>query len=128
MALELEITPSKQHSKRISLSGALDSNTAPDLQHAIDASIDMEIRTVILEMQELKFISSAGLRVIFKLKKELTGRDGQLLMVHLQPQVRKVFEVITAVSNMHVFASLEELDEYLASIQKQVTDDNNSLQ
>lgn len=126
MSLNFEIISEKNDCSRIKLSGALDSNTSPELQAAINESIDSSIRTVILDMKHLDFLSSAGLRVIFKLKKDLSGRDGKLLMVYLQPQVRKVFEIITATHNMQVFSSLEELDEYLASMQQQVVDANRN--
>ena len=69
MSLELDITSNQASEKRISMTGSLDSNTAPQLQEAIDNEIDSTIQAFVLNFRQLEFLSSAGLRVIFKAKK-----------------------------------------------------------
>jgi anti-anti-sigma factor len=75
---------------------------------------------VILDLARLEFLSSAGLRVIFKTKKLMDRRKGKLLLLNLQPQVRMVFEIIKALDGMNVFASQEEMDDYLTAMQNKV--------
>ncbi|MGD2270109.1 MAG: hypothetical protein PVI06_06895 [Desulfobacterales bacterium] len=41
--------------------------------------------------------------------------------MNLQPQIKKVFDIINALPSMQIFASIEELDEYLDAIQKKAT-------
>jgi hypothetical protein len=41
--------------------------------------------------------------------------------MNLQPQIKKVFDIINALPSMQIFASIEELDEYLDAMQKKVT-------
>ena len=40
-----------------------------------------------------------------------------------KPHIDKVFEILKALPDMAVFASEEELDDYLTSMQDQVKDD-----
>jgi len=69
MSLEIVVTAENNNSKRISIGGSLDSNTAQQLQQSVDAEISDAVATVIFDFKELDFLSSAGLRVIFKTKK-----------------------------------------------------------
>ena len=122
MSLEIIITPEANNRKRISVAGSLDSNTAAELQQSIDTEINQSISTTIIDFKELDFLSSAGLRVIFKTKKLMDNNDGNFLLVNLQPQIKKVFEIIKALDGMDVFKDQEEMDEYLTAMQNKVKD------
>ena len=45
-----------------------------------------------------------------------------MALTNLQPQIRKVFDIIHALPSLNVFESVDELDRYLASIQCKVRD------
>ncbi|MDX2505530.1 MAG: STAS domain-containing protein [Gammaproteobacteria bacterium] len=122
MSLEIIITPEANNGKRISVAGSLDSNTAPQLQQSIDTEINQSISTTIMDFNKLDFLSSAGLRVIFKTKKLMDNSGGKFLLVNLQPQIKKVFEIIKALDGMDVFKDQEEMDEYLTAMQDKVKD------
>lgn len=122
MSLEVVITPEANNGKRIAIAGRLDSSTAPDLQQSIDDKIDASVTTTIIDFKGLDFLSSAGLRVIFKTKKIMDDNGGKFLMVNLQPQIKKVFEIIKALDGMNVFKSQDEMDDYLAAMQNKVKD------
>ena len=120
MSLEITINPEANNSKRISLSGNLDSNTAPELQQRIDAEINGTVSTTIMDFNDLDFLSSAGLRVIFKTAKVMDNSGGKFLLVNLQAQIKKVFEIINALEGMNIFQNQDELDEYLTAMQNKV--------
>lgn len=122
MSLEIAISPEASSGKRISIAGSLDSNTAPELQQRIDAEINESITTTIIDFKDLDFLSSAGLRVIFKTKKMMDGRGGKFLLLNLQPQIKKVFEIIKALDGMDVFKDQDEMDDYLTAMQNKVID------
>jgi anti-sigma B factor antagonist len=123
MSLEIVITPEANNGKRISIAGSLDSNTAPELQQSIDSEINDSVSATVLDFKELDFLSSAGLRVIFKTKKFMDNSGGKFLMVNLQPQIKKVFEIIKALDGMNVFKNQAEMDEYLTAMQDKVKDE-----
>ncbi len=39
-------------------------------------------------------------------------------VINLQPQIRKVFDIVKAIPDSSIFASIDELDKYLDSIQR----------
>lgn len=124
MSLETEILEDPSQGKRIiSLIGSLDTDTAPQLEAKVDETIDDNLNILIMDMRRLEFISSAGLRIIFKTKKLVDSHGGKFMLLNLQPQVRKVFEIIKALDGMNVFTSEQEMDEYLAAMQQQVLDE-----
>ena len=122
MSLEIEIHAEPNEGKRISLVGSLDTDTAPQLQEKIDQEVNSTVHMVIMDLKRLHFLSSAGLRVIFKTKKQMDEHHGKFLLLNLQPQVRKVFDIIKALDGMQVFKSQEEMDEYLTAMQNKVLD------
>ncbi len=120
MSLEIVISAEENNGKRISIAGSLDSNTAQQLQQSVDNEVGDSVATVIFDFKNLDFLSSAGLRVIFKTKKAMDNSGGKFLLVNLQPQIKKVFEIIKALDGMNVFKNQEEMDNYLAAMQNKV--------
>ena len=120
MSLVITVNPEANNGKRVSIAGSLDSNTAPQLQQSINAEIDDSVSTTIIDFKDLDFLSSAGLRVIFKTKKVMDNNGGKFLLVNLQPQIKKVFEIIKALDGMNVFKDQDEMDDYLAAMQNKV--------
>lgn len=109
---------------RLDLQGRLNTGTAPLLDTTLQQAIDGERQMVLLNMAQLEYISSAGLRVIFKAAKQMKAAGRSLAVSNRQPQVEKVFEILQALPDMAVFASDAELDDYLDAMQKKVTGDD----
>jgi len=122
MGLDIEIKIESDQRKIFSLAGSLDTNTAPQLEDVLEREIDSEVQVAIMDMNKLEFLSSAGIRIIFKAKKLMDARKGKFMLVNLQPQVRKVFEIIKVLDIMEVFSNQAELDDYLKVMQKKVLD------
>lgn len=100
--------------------GSLDTNTHTILEKKIDYLIaEGGARVVTLDMAGVEYMSSMGVRVVLKTKKDLKARGGTLLMANLQPQIKRVFEIINALPSLQIFSSIQELDDYLAEMQRQ---------
>lgn len=65
----------------------------------------------VLDMKDLDYISSAGLRVIFKAAKQAKADGRRLATANRKPHIDKVFEILKALPDMAVFANDDELDE-----------------
>lgn len=102
-------------------SGQIDGHTHSILEDELDSIIAKNPTLIALDMTDVDYLSSAGIRVIFKTKKALKAGSGKLVFMHLQPQIKKVFEIIEALPSMRVFKNTQEMDEYLDRMQKQVT-------
>ena len=75
----------------IRLSGKIDSNNAPEIEKEVDRALtDHTGETIIIDASELRYISSAGLRILMKLRKR-TGKPVQVIGV--SPDVYEIFEV-----------------------------------
>ncbi|MCP3671342.1 MAG: STAS domain-containing protein [Gammaproteobacteria bacterium] len=119
MALSIKIDESKDTVKLVYLHGKLDSDTAPMLDQQLVSILQGNIKHLVFDMEGLSYISSAGLRSIFKAKKTIAASQGKIHLAHLKPHIKKVFEIINALPSFSVFASLEEMDDYFAAIQYQ---------
>ena len=104
--------------------GSLDSNTYTELQEHIAAVTQRKPGAVVLDLKDLTYISSAGVRVLIAAQKTMKAAKGGFAIVNLQPQIRKVFEIIMALPSSNVFESVADLDRYLAGIQKKVLGQN----
>jgi len=120
MALQVLVENTNSNTLSLALDGQLDSLTAPDLDKSIQINLTENIKTLIFDLQNLSFISSAGLRVFAKTRKILKSREGDVFFINITPQVKKVFDIVKAVPLSEVFANVEELDKYLAVMQSNV--------
>ncbi|MGV1109274.1 STAS domain-containing protein [Xanthomonas translucens] len=123
--LSLQIDPTQDRRQRITLSGRLDTHTYQALDEALAPLLATQITTLVLDLSQLDYISSAGIRSIFKARKVLAARDGRVLVVNPQPQIRKVFDVVKAVPLNEIFTSVQELDDYLDEMQRRVLEDGD---
>lgn len=108
----------------VSAFGSLDTLTYPSLEKKMDFLINGgAARVITLDMGSVDYLSSMGVRVVLKARKDLHRRGGTFMLANLQPQVKRVFEIINALPSLQIFSSLEELDGYLAEMQRQVLEE-----
>jgi len=100
--------------------GSLDSETSGVLERQLGLLLEASPKAVVLDLKDLAYISSAGVRVVLAAKKALKGKKADLFLANPQPQIRKVLEIIRAAPGLDIFESVEELDRYLAEMQAQV--------
>ena len=74
------------------LNGRLDSSAAPESEEIFTAVADRFDR-VILNMAELEYVSSAGLRVIKNLHMAMRKKGGELVLRNVGKLVMEVFEM-----------------------------------
>lgn len=118
MPLKIKIERKKQDIFVLSLAGVIDSETYMDLETAIGPLLGSSVKAIMLDMGGVTYISSMGLRTIFKTRDVLEKAGGALMMVNLCPQVEKVFSVLKVIPDLDIFESMEEADDYLIKIQK----------
>ncbi len=73
--------------------GRVDGQNAVDFQTAIESVVTNDHKSVILELSDLEYISSAGLRVILLLAKTLKSRNAQFAMCAIAGSVKDVFDI-----------------------------------
>ena len=118
MSLNVIVTSRKTGVYIVKPEGRLDTETYLILDEKIASLLETATRVLILDMSDLDYISSAGVRVVFKTKKSLNESGGEFMMTNLKPQIRKVFEIINALPTISIFKNIDEADAYLDAMQR----------
>jgi anti-sigma B factor antagonist len=90
----MEVVEKKQNGVCIlALSGRLDASSSPEFREKILQLIEDGTKKVILDCENLDYISSAGLRVVLEATKEIKRNEGKIMLCALQDYIKEVFEV-----------------------------------
>jgi len=76
----------------IAAHGRIDAATAPDLESQLEARLTQEAR-VVVDMADVSYISSSGLKVLLASLRRARRQQGQLVLCSLQPRVAAIFEM-----------------------------------
>ena len=89
----LEITKKTEGTTlTLQLSGRLDTDTAAQLDDEIAALPDM-ITSLVMDMDDLEYVASSGLRVLLMATKTMRSRGGECTMVNVPDLIVEVFEM-----------------------------------
>lgn len=117
MTLTIKITQPTPGHYVVALDGRLDALAYAAFEKQVSPLLEPGIRAVTLDLSRLAYISSMGLRTVFKIRRVLEGLQGVFMMTGLQPQIAKVFEIAQALPKQVVFTSVAEADRYLSTMQ-----------
>ena len=90
------------------LNGRLDSNTSPTLEKKLMDAMEGGARSVVIDFENLDYISSAGLRIILKTTKDLKRTEGNIVLCAMQDYVREVFEIAGFDTFLPIFSTVDE--------------------
>ncbi len=89
----------------ITLKGRLDAETSPQLDAVLDAAMQQGHFRFVLDLTEVPFISSRGLKSLLRVRKEVRRFNrGDVRLVNPQPNIR---EVLTFTGLLPLFAIYE---------------------
>ena len=73
--------------------GRIDGANFSEFQRVLEAGLEPDAESVVLDFEHVAFISSAGLRVVLMLGKQLRKRGAQLALFSLKHRIREIFAV-----------------------------------
>ena len=76
MSLQIDINEKKPGLVEVALNGRLDTETSTQLEARLDELLKGELRAVRFNMESLNYVSSMGIRILFKTFKTLRQRKG----------------------------------------------------
>ena len=117
MALEIR-AEEKENGYVVHPSGSIDTDTYGDFEKTVTPLIDKSPKRLAIDMSKVSYVSSMGIGILIKIKKIIEDKGGVFAMTNLQPQIKKVFDVVKALPGMSIFESIEEADEYFDKVQK----------
>ena len=99
--------------KVVMLNGKLDTNTTPTAEGEINALLEAGASKLLINFEQLSYISSSGLRLLLATAKRMKGSGGDLRVCSLNEMAKEVFEVSGFSSILNVFTN--EADALSAS-------------
>lgn len=74
--------------------GRVDTQTAPDLQAALDKGFEDGDKNLVLDFENVEYLSSAGLRTVLYAQKRInTMENGKMVVINVKPSVLEVFDM-----------------------------------
>lgn len=103
-----------QNNQGLKLSGILDSTTCAEFESKVNQNEQLGKHNIIIDLAELSYISSAGLRSLTMLFKSLASNKKKLALLHPQELVKEVISVSGFIKLMPIYTSLQEAQSDLA--------------
>jgi anti-sigma B factor antagonist len=79
--------------KVVSLSGRLDAYGVNDVEKKLDSIASIKQVHLVLNLKELEYISSSGLRIMLATIKTTKKHQGEVRLACLNPSVKDVFDI-----------------------------------
>lgn len=116
--MKVEIVEDKKKSGFYTVTpyGAIDSDSHSDFRQDVNALLKKYPKMILLNLENVDYISSAGLGVLFSIKKFVLANNGDLVFCNLKPQIIKLFEIVKALPKENIFTSIKEADSYFYKI------------
>ena len=105
--MDISIKPADEV-KVLGFKGKLDTQTSPDAQEQLIGLIENGEKKILVNFENLDFISSAGLRVLLMAAKKMKSSGGKLILCAMSEHVQEVFDIagFTAVFNIEADRAL----------------------
>ena len=81
----------KDKSCKIELSGRLDTITSPQLEEVVEG-LPADVEELILDLKELDYVSSAGLRVFLNAQKKMADK-GKMILRNVNDEIMEVLDM-----------------------------------
>jgi len=105
----MEIDKKKERNALVvSVTGRMGEVSAPEFEEKMMQCIDEGEKTIVVDLERLEYISSAGLRSILATAKALKEVGGKIFLAGLTGAVKEVFEISQFVSIFEVYDSVND--------------------
>jgi anti-sigma B factor antagonist len=92
----------------VAIRGEIDVDAVPSLESALDAAIRRTAGAFVLDLCDLDFLDSGGLRLMLRAQARLAREDRELAIVCPPGSVRRLFEVVGIADLLFLYASRED--------------------
>ena len=92
----------------VAIRGEIDLDAVQRLESALDAAIRSTAGAFVLDLCDLDFLDSSGLRVMLRARARLAREERELAIVCPPGSVRRLFEVVGIADLLFLYASRED--------------------
>lgn len=97
----------------LNIVGRLDAVSSIDADREFGKVLDAGNDKLLIDLSQLEYISSAGLRVLLVVAKRIQQKGGKVVLCSLLPNVTEVFEISGFSSIFKIFNNTEEAGQFL---------------
>lgn len=90
-----------------SVEGSIDSGTAPEFQQKVLAATEQS-NNIIIDFTLVTFVSSAGLRVLLMVYRQIKSKNGKVILVGISDEIKDVMTMTGFIHFFELSASNEE--------------------
>lgn len=96
------------HITVLAIKGRIDSSNAIDLSNRLRALYTTHARLLLMDFQEIDYITSAGFRTLLIGRRHATSSGGAFALCGLTEKVRDLFEMGGFIENFTIYRTREE--------------------
>jgi anti-anti-sigma factor len=98
----MNITKVQNEGKSVfTLSGRLDTNTAPQLQEVLFPELDTA-KEIVLDFTEIVYVSSAGLRILLTGEKMAKAKGKSMTLTNVSSDIMEIFKMTGFIKVLHI--------------------------
>ena len=93
----------------VTVSGRVDSSTAPELDKVLRSIMDAERFRICMDLRDLEYLSSAGIKVLIStLKTCRRWNRGELRLANMPPYIAEVFDLAGLIPLFKIYPDVVE--------------------
>lgn len=93
--------------------GELVINNHDLFEREVKAVLSKEPTALIFDLLDVDYLSSMGLRTLLVAHKKMMKLQGRLFLANLQPQVKKILDIVNAFPAERIFSNSDEMRRFL---------------
>lgn len=99
----MEIKIFKETGKTVvKVAGRLDIVNSAEFDSQMRALLAEAVSEIVVECQEIEYVSSSGLRVFLAMQKHMSAHGGKLTLRAMRPEIREVFDMTGFSTIIHI--------------------------
>ena len=104
----LIVTDNTQNVAIMNVKGRVDSNTTPELDSALANLLDSDKNKIVLNLEAVEYLSSAGLRALVKALKSAQASGGDLRLASVSEPIEVILRTVGMMQMFKMFSTNEE--------------------
>ena len=97
----------------VCMEGKLDAANAAEAEKSLSEIYDAGMLNLVVDLSNLEYVSSAGMRVLLVLAKKVQQKGGRVSLSNLSAKVREVFDISGFSTIFKIFNSAAEAEAYI---------------
>ena len=124
LRIYLEKDPNDPNIIEMNLKGFLDTYNSSDFQREVNKIIESGTVKILFNCAELNYVSSTGIGAFTAFLKILKQKNGDLVLVSLQPKVLEVFQLLGFSKFFNILPNKDEAKKVLKGQKEEVVSSN----